>query len=429
MAHLIVVGRSDSGAQEAYQQLVNQGLHPAKPSTIHELPPQGINAKLLASLPPLLMGAGVSQATLGNAWNSLALDLLVANAEPGQPWGWYDQAALPLLNFWGEADSNARFLLAYSHPAKALEVAQDISALALGELITEWCAYNTELQHFFHRNKHRCLLVNTDSFASDWQKPARLLSEHLGLELAKEAMHPTNAESASSFHREICGLVAQEFDDALAVFDELEAAASLPAPAQQESRASALLGAYRDYVKQQAEYEKNRNEFALLRQAYNEQNNRKIEDKLLLAQLHSTQEELKKYYTEYEKARKEVQQHAKRITELSKPHGAVERVHNHLSYRIGKTLLVCSSSVIGWLCMPAALIYQALDFRATQRRLGKTSSLPLNEYADIKQARQIQSYQSYRLGTAIVSNARSLSGWMRMPSAIRQALKAKKLKK
>ena len=97
--------------------------------------------------------------------------------------------------------------------------------------------------------------------------------------------------------------------------------------------------------------------------------------------------------------------------------GAAERVRNHLSYRIGSILVTNSRSLRGWMRMPSDLILETRLFRASMKREAP-SRQPLTAYEDYHLACRVMNQLSYRLGNAIMKNSRTPLGWIRMPFCI-----------
>lgn len=404
MTHMIVVGRPDSGAQALFQDLLNSGLALATSSQRLGLTPSQINTKLLDSHSN--RGVEYSQLSFQEDWNDLFEDFFSVNQDKTNI-VWMDPQAVSLLDVWKSVDGRARFLLVYAPPSTAFAASRETNAEAIENSLSDWRAYNSELLSFYNRNRDHCVLINAAQIAGRAEKLNALLAQQTGLPVNISSLKglSTQAEPFSA----LCTLIAEQHEDAIALYDEMQATASICDEKLYPLDLVELLKASRKSLD---------------------------DEELLIQQLHTTQEELEHYYLLSEQNRKELAslaqemaRNAAKLSYLRRPIGAVERVHSHLNYRIGKTILTCSSSIIGWLCLPAALVYQILDFRADRRRAKKLPKLPLDAYVDAKQAKKIQTYLSYRLGAAITTNIGSLSGWLHMPSAIRQALKPKSITK
>lgn len=142
------------------------------------------------------------------------------------------------------------------------------------------------------------------------------------------------------------------------------------------------------------------------------------ENKLLLTQLHKVQEELERYYQENSRLKE---------TQKSQPkayYGAADRVKRQLSYRLGATMIAQSRSVGGWLRMPFALHAEAKRFKKDQVARQSQKLPPIKQYRDAHEAERIKQHLSYRLGACMLANSKSLGGWVSMPWALFDEVKA-----
>jgi hypothetical protein len=141
----------------------------------------------------------------------------------------------------------------------------------------------------------------------------------------------------------------------------------------------------------------------------------------LISQLHQVQEALERYYLEIGRLKQAapVQTPSTAAPQPVAAHfGAAERVKSQLSYRLGNTMITCSRSAGGWLLMPFALSRVALQFHGERPEREARRLPPIHQYRDAHMAEQVKGHLSYRLGHAMVHNARSPLGWMAMPAAL-----------
>ncbi|MBY0444307.1 MAG: hypothetical protein K2Q15_03755 [Burkholderiales bacterium] len=131
------------------------------------------------------------------------------------------------------------------------------------------------------------------------------------------------------------------------------------------------------------------------------------ENQLLLRQLHQVQEELERYFHENQKLKHPV------VPPKPSYYGAADRIKTQLSYKLGATMISQSSSLSGLLTLPWALIKQVREYRANHQANIKLP--PIQQYSDAHEAERVKQHLSYRLGTALLSNARSPLGWLKMP--------------
>lgn len=142
------------------------------------------------------------------------------------------------------------------------------------------------------------------------------------------------------------------------------------------------------------------------------------ENELLLTQLHKVQSELERHYLENSKLK---------ATQPPKPqayYGAADRVKKQLSYRLGSTMIRQSRSIGGWLNMPFALSAEAKRFRQDQAA-GKDQQLPpIAQYRDAHEAELIKQHLSYRLGSCLLINTKTLGGRISLPWSLYAEVKA-----
>lgn len=99
-------------------------------------------------------------------------------------------------------------------------------------------------------------------------------------------------------------------------------------------------------------------------------------------------------------------------------YGAAERIKNQLSYRLGSIMIEKSRSLGGWFAMPFALRAETQRFRQeSAARKGKKLP-PIESYADAFEAERVKQHLSYRLGATMIQHSVSLSGWFSMPWAL-----------
>lgn len=99
-------------------------------------------------------------------------------------------------------------------------------------------------------------------------------------------------------------------------------------------------------------------------------------------------------------------------------YGAAERIKNQLSYRLGSIMIEKSRSLGGWFAMPFALRAETQRFRQeSAARKGKKLP-PIESYVDAFEAERVKQHLSYRLGATMIQHSVSLSGWFSMPWAL-----------
>lgn len=142
------------------------------------------------------------------------------------------------------------------------------------------------------------------------------------------------------------------------------------------------------------------------------------ENELLLIQLHKVQEDLERYYLENSKLK------AAQKPQLQAYYGAADRIKQQLSYRLGSTMIRQSRSIGGWLSMPFALGAEAKRFRRDQAARKGQQLPPIAQYRDAHEADLIKQHLSYRLGSRLLSNTRTLGGRIALPWSLYAEVKA-----
>lgn len=107
--------------------------------------------------------------------------------------------------------------------------------------------------------------------------------------------------------------------------------------------------------------------------------------------------------------------HSSKKTDVKEYYGAAERVKQQLSYRLGSTMIANSRSFSGWLSMPFALNAEVKKFRKEQEKKANQKLPPISAYSDAFEAERVKLHLSYRLGRCLIENSKSIFGWFAMP--------------
>ena len=131
------------------------------------------------------------------------------------------------------------------------------------------------------------------------------------------------------------------------------------------------------------------------------------ENELLLEQLHNIQMEIKR----------------KNHTSMSRPVGAVDRVKQQLSYRLGATMIEKSRNFSGWVSMPTALMRETRAYRKEFAQRSGKKLPPIHTYADAHEAEQVKKHLSYRLGKVVVDAKRNPLKWGKLPWTVSKTVR------
>ncbi|TCP04922.1 hypothetical protein [Caldimonas thermodepolymerans] len=474
MKKVVIVGHPTSDYQNVATQLQQLGMAPAAASRREALSPTEITSNLLKAhgipaLDTLTRVDDFAAVNVDQVWNVMALDLLLGNID--KPfWGWADPSAIFFLDYWLSLDSTFKFVFVYNEPRHALlsTLAQAADAsfndMHPFALLDNWSAYNAALLRFHAKNPTRCCLIHSESarrehasledivafldlkrdhirsaqtFQNTSERSPRPLSPHTPAPLAQSVCQsqPQDLRACLDSSWVAATYLAQTIvsmhPEALAVFRSLQATAGSPFNGHQDL--PDIYAAWKGLLQQQAlltqaqkrmastnrptdaPHLTNRDTEALQK----ERDALANENKLLLHQLSAFMTDLEYYRSGAPLG------YGKSFDPRSKLkyYGAAERVKQQLSYRLGKVMITHAKSFSGWLSMPWALIRETQAFRKYRKRASVEKLPPLRNYQDYQEAERVKRHLAYRLGHALVTNSSSITGWIKMPFALRRAVK------
>ena len=269
MNKIIVVGHPQSGFEGVEKLLLDCGMAGAKPSRREGFLPAQISETLVKvhGAVPVQHVSDADQLTqieVAPVWQGLALDLMLANMEQSL-WGWADAQAVYLLDYWKSQDPQTVFVLVFDQPQsvftrQALEHA-DTSPQEQEARINGWIAYNSALLSFHLRNPERSLLVHAAQVKASAQSYLQQLSLHvdtqlrlpieeaqsladhdsqdLGNDLMQVSAGPVGKQKQALDCNPLAQWLAQqlleEYPQATELYEQLQAAASLPQRSQTQS--------------------------------------------------------------------------------------------------------------------------------------------------------------------------------------------------
>lgn len=485
MKKIILLGHPSSGLEGVEGLLQASGMQTALPSKREGLLPLHITDTLCQAhaCPPVeqaMTEDDLAPLQAGTVWHGLALDLLLGNLQ--QPlWGWADARSIYWLDYWAGLDPHLTFVMVYNHPASALQASgADLlngqhgtpPDMAVSRLLENWQAYNGAMLQFYSQHPGRCLLVNAQRARDQLSDYLGQLTDRLTLKsaptlqalpmpgaAAEQTAAPTNSplalaiaqtpvahgqqladwlQSGSGLDQLLLEQLLQDHPVAGQIYAELEAAATVNAPAssqrklhpgklwlelieQRQAMANVVLGLHdqlQNLQQQLAEAKQLANQSQAPVLAPPQVKELEEENELLLAQLHQVQEELERYYLENQDLKKN------QTKPKTKPYGAAQRIQQQLSYRLGAAMIANSRSLGGWLRMPFALIGQVRAYRADRRVQAGHKLPPIHTYADAYEAERMQQHLSYQLGQTLLKYGKTPWGWLYMPFALRRTVRS-----
>jgi len=488
---ILVVGHEQSEYKSVLKLLNAGGMSLANPSARDGMKADEISKTILKYFQH--NSSEITQLSVSPVWNGLALDLMMANIDKPM-WCWADPRSVSLLNYWKSLDSQLAFIFVYDNPnefmLKNFTSTEPLSAEALKTKLNEWCLYNKALLDFYNRNKESSLLVNSQQINADASGYLQYVESQTGIPLLTEATIKTDyaidkfssqEESVDrNSYKYLADDLLEQFPQVMELYEELESVANLPSANAVSLKTSTYdawnsLSNSRKYNQQTlkekgAELEKVEQEKKSLhgkvRSSENEKKDHLEENKFLLTQLHTVQEELEKSYLKTQQTLKEkkaeiekVQQEKKKLDEKVKAsdsekkdhleenellltqlhtvqeeleiqylknikpklYGAADRVKAQLSYRLGAAMIENSKSTMGLLKTPFTLRGEVKKFRSDRAKKNGQKLPSLDKYSDAHEAVKIKKHLSYMLGQAMVKNKKTPLGWFKLPFALKRA--------
>lgn len=134
----------------------------------------------------------------------------------------------------------------------------------------------------------------------------------------------------------------------------------------------------------------------------------------------SKSQQIEKALAERDSAQLELQKIRDEIHNATKLRtGAAERVKKHLSYRLGSLMISDAKSPIGFICLPFSLFLESQRFKRDKRKKLGNELSPLREYySDAHEAEKVQKQLPYRLGNTLIRRCKSPLGWLFQPYSL-----------
>jgi hypothetical protein len=471
---LMVVGHPLSGLACVEQLLHDSGLKPAAKSKAQGLNPAQVSEMVLRAyrVPPvdaLQALEVVHPITPSPVWQTLALDLLLGNIEHDL-WGWSDPQAVYLLDYWKNLDNQVAFVLVYDSPQDTLtrlfnQPDVECNADLVASVLTTWLAYNEALLNFYLGNTERCLLVNSQQVSAQSADYLLQVRHQMGVNLQLASDEPPSPSAPSAWQvlqLQLIDSVLAGQTKALHLYADLQSVASLPFKAipdsASEQTALAVLQTFVQMHRTNLRIQQKEAELLAKLQDLNIQLDQAKQDakddatKASLAQdaavkaalakvpppapapvtvvaaadTKALEEENQLLLEQLHLVQEELERYYLENQDLKKSqakpktqhYGAAERIQKQLSYRLGATMIANSRSLGGWLRMPIALADQVRAYRADLRAKAGQKYPPIEAYADAHEAERYRQHLSYQLGQTMLQNSKSIWGWIKMPFAL-----------
>lgn len=244
------------------------------------------------------------------------------------------------------------------------------------------------------------------------QQQALSIKEKAELTKARDTQAKQTAETKAALEQQLAHWAKEKTE--LAKARDAQASQAVDAKAALEQQRT-------QFAKEKSELAKLREAQTVASSKSTELQNIKEENDLLLNQLHQVQEELERYYLENQRLKTKPSLAAKK--EPVAHYGAAERIKRQLSYRLGATMIERSRSLGGVLSMPWALTAETRAFRRETTSAANTKLPPIHQYRDAHEAERVKNHLSYRLGSTLIQHSKSPLGWIKLPLAIRREVR------
>jgi len=143
-----------------------------------------------------------------------------------------------------------------------------------------------------------------------------------------------------------------------------------------------------------------------------------------------SEEQNEEYKSEIEKLKNILQMHGIMTGKESgartvwPPTGAARIIKQELAYRLGAIIVSRSKSPIGLWGIPMAILRETRRSQQDRRLKHEVHLQSLRQYRDWDDACRIQGQLSYRLGKTLMEKSRSPIGWLTLPFALMQEVRA-----
>jgi len=439
---ILVVGHPLSGYESVATLLDSSGMKRAKPSKREGMLPEQISATLIKAHQNS-SAEGIEQIEVSPVWNGLALDLMLGNIDQDS-WCWGDSEAIALLDYWKSMDSKLAFALVYNNPAeaivRAIEENKSLSPSEMEQMLREWSTYNKALLNFYYRNPKISTLVHAKEIEQSTKTYLEHLEKNIGIPLKTSEIDTelikidsNSHEEGNDLYRYFAHNIVQEYPEALEIYQELQSVANLYYN-DQASFASSVKEAFYSALEMENNYKEKLNSLETKQQAKQKASEEQTqENELLLAQLHTVQEELESHCLnnkaksetltkELENLKKEkeilnakAQAKQKELeTQKSQATEHAAKLQNELeTSNAQKSKEIEEENEL--LLTQLHMVQEELERYYLENQKLKEKKQPPRLYGAAERFKQ---QLSYRLGVKMIENSRSFGGILSMPFSL-----------
>ncbi|AWX13667.1 hypothetical protein CEP49_03405 [Mergibacter septicus] len=359
-------------------------------------------------------------------WDNLVLNLFLANLD--QPfWGWSDDNALNLVEYWYKMNPKIKFILVYDRLEDIffnnIDKIKYIDESWLQTEFSNWIKYAKRVLELINRFPNNCILINKKQVLDFPDDSIEKLFNKLGVSInrSKNNKPSNNLTSSITENNNIFKLLAKRMiasnQELKLLYSQLQKLSFLPYKYINEYDDGILLSIdgwndmlecfYGDNSKdklQEKILEQEKNKEVILKKY-----NLLLEDnQALLNQLHLVQEKFEELFLENKKLKSKLNPALL---------GADKRIRQQLRYRLGFQMIKSSKSILGILLMPFSLIRVYCEYKID--RMKNREKLPsISSYQDYYQAGKMKNHLSYKLGSVFLDNFKLPFKWMLLPKKI-----------
>jgi len=272
--------------------------------------------------------------TLGRAWEQMAGDIFLANHE--QPlWFWAECGSASLLDFWREFDPSTCFVLLHTSPRQALSEAIDRGADSPEELenvLDSWYQRTQQALRFHLRHPDRSILLDGDDALGKTSAYIEALASRWQLPLTPMDIEPP-VQASDSLLVYLVDRLLQNRPEMLALDGEVQASLFPPSEVSPLAPAPGLDDALVGYLKTRRQHASERTKHAVLLEKLKTTETQlertrndlsetsasltsaEEDSRLLLEQLHQTQEDYEKLILDNQRSAREQESQTQKVAQ------------------------------------------------------------------------------------------------------------------
>lgn len=458
MSIIIQTGHKSSKSNLLMQRLYERGLEEPSNSYTHQMPIIQVTEVLYK----ILSRENLSPINEKLAEN-IIIDVLLSNID-SKDWGWESDKNLVALKFWQNIEHDFRFILVFDHPNNVLKelMTNELTLEIIDQAIDEWVNYHKEMLKCLENNNKLILVEGKGAINNikDLGEKLDNIVSNLYIQdnyKVREVIDDTFlTEYSNQVVTDILSTeILRKYPEAIRIFNIMLSKASIKnseviykTKNMELSSLIEILNYVRDnndnykyfsennLLKEEISnikkkiLKQNLDNSELVKKLSDELNQLRLdkskkeniildeklkeEKKLLIKQLHQTQDELERYYRKNKNLENNIN---KNILHSKNPtyYGAADRVKNELAYRVGERM-VKAKRTKDIVALPLTL---AKEYRKYNLEKDHIANLPdIKEYNDFQEVEKVKRHLSYRVGNLVINTSKTPKSLFLMPFKI-----------